>query len=203
MNLKHLEFGGGYSNKRKIICDIAYIYGAFEVAAIYENGDEVDVEKARTEEEAFRIFDGFVEKYAGRFQTEVYKANLIPGERYTVFTLGDFGFPIAYQFTLVSIEYTTYAQYDDAVVFTVRRKGKRKNERFVYHGKSIQVYHGWQTMPENFGFEVLEENEESVLCKSKYCCFDAGYMADAEKVFKNPALIYDDSKIGKNGRRYA
>jgi len=198
-----LIFGGGYSGKRKIICDSVKLGCEYEVIAMYENGDEADLKRVKTEEEAQRVFDSFVEKYAGRFQAEVYRSNLVPGERYTMFTLGDFGFPIAYQFTLVSVEYVTYAQYDDVVTFTVRRKGKRKNERFTYYGKSIQIYHGWQTMPDHFGFEVLEETDESTLRKSKYVCFDNRYMEDVKKVFKNPALIYDGSKIGKNGRRYA
>ena len=57
-----LIFGGGYSGKRKIICDSVKLGCEYEVIAMYENGDEADLKRVKTEEEARRVFDSFVEK---------------------------------------------------------------------------------------------------------------------------------------------
>lgn len=71
-SLYHAKLGGGYTQRREIIIDAAdmreYGESGFEVAALAENGNELDMERCDTEEQAKAAFDALIQKYAGPLQ---------------------------------------------------------------------------------------------------------------------------------------
>lgn len=201
--LKHEEIGGNYSNKRKIIIDACEISsGEFNVMALYENGEELEEIETNTETKAIQAFNKMFEKYAGELQKALY-GKLETGKRYTIVHLGEFGFPIAQKITFHSMKCTTYAQYGDVIkmIFTPYRK--RNQYQKYFYNTSFMIFEGWQDLKESDTKEVLKDDGNIKLVKSKYTCFDSRYIDDLEKVFKNPVVIYKNYKTGVNGKLYA
>lgn len=205
--IKHIELNGGYSGKRKIIIDACELFGEYEIMAMYEdNGlmlnNELDCKTVATEEEAEKIFNDMVLKYAGDLQKALYN-KLVEGEKYTLVYLNDFGFPVAQKIIFSSMELTTYAQYGDVVKMIFKPYRKRNLYRQYFYSNSLMVFKGWQDMKEEDTHETLKDNESVKITMSKYACFDSQYIDDLEKVFKNPVVIYKNYKVGKNGKLYA
>lgn len=205
-SIRHEEIGGGYTMQRKITlnaADLRPISGQFEVMALDHNGDELDSATAADEAAALVEFNKLVQKYAGPLQSALAAAELIPGHRYTLVYLNDFGFPIAQKITFDSMSFTTYAQHSDVVklVFTPYRKRSKCSQRF--YNSSLMIFDGWQDMNENDISETIREDEQIKVTKSKYSCFSASYIEDLEKVFERPVMIYKDYKRGVNGKLYA
>lgn len=205
-SIRHEEIGGGYTMQRKITlnaADLRPIGGQFEVMALDHNGDELDSTTANDEAAALVEFNKLVQKYAGPLQRALTAAELVPGHRYTLVYLNDFGFPVAQKITYDSMSFTTYAQHSDVVklVFTPFRKRSKYSQRF--YNCSLMIFDGWQDMNENDISETIREDEQIKVTKSKYSCFSASYIEDLEKVFERPVMIYKDYKRGVNGKLYA
>lgn len=201
--LKHEEIGGGYSIRKKIIIDTCEISdGKFDVMALYENGEELEEVETNTEAEAIQAFNKMFEKYAGELQKALY-GKLETGKKYTIVHLGEFGFPIAQKITFHSMKCTTYAQHGDVVkmIFTPYRK-RNQYQKYFYNA-SFMIFEGWQDLNETDTKEVLKDDGNVKLVKSKYACFDSRYIDDLENVFKNPVVIYKNYKTGVNGKLYA
>ena len=183
--------------------DLRFIGGQFEVMAMDHNGDELDTITTSDEAAALVEFNGLVQKYAGPLQKALNAAGLIPGHRYTLVYLNEFGFPVAQKITYDSMSFTTYAQHSDVVklVFTPFRKRSKYSQRF--YNCSLMIFDGWQDMNENDISETIREDEQIKVKKSKYSCFSASYIEDLEKVFERPVMIYKDYKRGVNGKLYA
>ena len=58
-------------------------------------------------------------------------------------------------------------------------------------------------MDESATKDILKDDGQIKITKSKYSCFSASYIEDLEKVFKNPVMIHKDYKKGVNGKMYA
>ena len=205
-SIRREEIGGGYTMQRKIpltAADLRFIGGQFEVMAMDHNGDELDTITTSDEAAALVEFNGLVQKYAGPLQKALNAAGLIPGHRYTLVYLNEFGFPVAQKITYDSMSFTTYAQHSDVVklVFTPFRKRSKYSQRF--YNCSLMIFDGWQDMNENDISETIREDEQIKVKKSKYSCFSASYIEDLEKVFERPVMIYKDYKRGVNGKLYA
>ena len=205
-SIRHEEIGGGYTMQPKIILsatDLRPTGGQFEVMALDHNGDELDVVTVPNEAAALVEFGKLVHKYAGPLQKALDAAGLIPGHRYTLVYLNDFGFPVAQKITFDSMSFTTYAQHSDVVkmVFTPYRKRSKYSQRF--YNSSLMIFDGWQNMDDSTINETVRETKQVKITKSKYSCFSACYIEDLEKVFKNPVMIYKDYKKGVNGKLYA
>lgn len=200
--LKREEIGGGYSGTKKIIIDVCEIDGEFEVIALYEDGEELDCKNVATESEALKAFDELFEKYAGELQKAVY-GKLEQGKKYTLVYLNDFGFPTTQKITFHISKCTTYAQFGDCVdmVFKPYRKQKMYHKRF--YNCSFMIFEGWQDLKESDTSDILKDDKNVKITKSKYGCFDARYMDDLKNIFKNPVVIYKDYKKGVNGKMYA
>lgn len=201
--LRHEEIGGGYSIRKKIIIDACEISsGEFNVMALYENGEELEEIETNTETEAIQVFNKMFEKYAGELQKALY-GKLETGKKYTIVHIGEFGFPIAQKITFHSMKCTTYAQHVDVVkmIFTPYRK--RNQYQKYFYNTSFMIFEGWQDLKESDTKEVLKDDGNIKLVKSKYACFDSRYIDDLENVFKNPVVIYKNYKTGVNGKLYA
>lgn len=202
-SIRHIELGGGYSMRRKIILDISTYYQMYEVMAMLSDGEELDSNQFSNVEDAYAEFDRYFNKYAEDCQKSVYNAKLEYMEKYTIAMCSDFGFPVAYQIYYLGADYAPYAQHSDVVRIKYRRKNKRHDEIHHLHNKSISIFKGWQYLPENFGYDVIDNSGVCTTRMSKYGCFDNRYIEDMNHYFKNPVLIYDGSKIGVDGKRYA
>ena len=205
-SIRHEEIGGGYTMQQEITlnaADLRPIGGRFEIVALDRDGDELDIATADSEAAALVEFDKLVQKYAGPLQKALNAAGLIPGHKYTLVYLNDFGFPVAQKITFDSMTFTTYAQHSDVVklVFIPYRKRSKYSQRF--YNSSLMIFDGWQDMDENAINETLKEDDKIKITKSKYSCFSASYIEDLEKVFKSPVMIYKDYKKGVNGKLYA
>lgn len=200
--LKREVIGGGYSNKRKIIIDACEMFGAFEIMAMYEDGEEIESKTAENEADALKTFDEIFNNHAGKLQKAVC-GKLKEGEKYTLVFLNDFGFPVTQKIVFHSATCTTYAQHSDCIdmIFTPYRK--RAKYRKYFYNCSLMIFEGWQDLKETDTKEVVRDDGETKLLKSKYACFDRAYIEDVERILKNPVVIYKDYKTGVNGKVYA
>ena len=87
------------------------------------------------------------------------------------------------------------------MVFTPFRKRTKYSRRF--YNSSLMIFEGWQDMDESATNEILKDDGEIKITKSKYGCFSASYIEDLEKLFTNPVMIYKNYKTGVNGKVYA
>lgn len=200
--IKHVELGGGHTNKRKIIIDAAEIFGEIEVMALYEDGEELESKTVVTKQEALTAFYEMLQKYADPFQKAVY-GKLEEGRKYTLVYLNDFGFPVTQKITFHSMDCRTYAQHSDVIEMFFTPYRKRNQYRQIFYNQSLMIFEGWQDMKESDTKETIKENDSMKVTKSKYACFDARYIDDLEHVFKNPIVVYKDYKTGVNGKIYA
>lgn len=70
-SLYHAEIGGGYTLRRKIIinaADLRPLGGQIEVAALIENGDELNSATVTTEADALAAFHSMIQQYAEPLQ---------------------------------------------------------------------------------------------------------------------------------------
>lgn len=206
-SLYHAEIGGGYTLRRKITinaADLRPLGGQIEVAAITENGDELNSTTATTEAAALAAFHSMVQQYAEPLQKAVDAAGLVLGRKYTLVYLSDFGFPIAEKITFHGYDLTTYAQHADAVRLTYTPYRKRSMRGRLFCGSSsLLIFNGWQELPETATHETLKEDEKIKITRSKYESFSASYIEDAAALLKDPVLIFKSYQTGANGKVYA
>ena len=203
--IRHEELGGGYTMRPKIILDAAdlrSIGGQYEVMALGQEGEELEAVTAADEAAAITEFDKLVQKYAGPLQKAVNAAGLVPGHRYTLVYLNDFGFPVARKITYHSMRFKTYAQYSDVVelVFTPYRKRSKYSD--LFYNYSLMIFDGWQEMDDGAINETLKDDGKVKVTRSKYTCFSANYIEDLEKAFKDPVMVYKNYRKGVNGKLY-
>ena len=205
-SLYHAEIGGGYTLRRKITinaADLRPLGGQIEVAAITENGDELNSTTATTEVDALAAFHSMVQQYAEPLQKAVDAAGLVPGRKYTLVYLSDFGFPIAEKITFHGYTLTTYAQHADAVRMNYTPYRKRSTRSRLFCGDSLLIFNGWQDLPEQATRETLKEDEKIKITRSKYESFSSSYIEDAAALLKDPVLIFKRYQTGANGKIYA
>ena len=203
--IRHEELGGGYTMRPKIILDAAdlrSIGGQYEVMALGQEGEELEAVTAADEAAAIKEFDALVQKYAEPFQRALYAAQLVPGHRYTLVYLSEFGFPVADKVTYHSMRFRTYAQHSDVAELTVTRYRKRSRCSCLFYNCSLMIFEGWQDMDDSATKDILKDDGTVKITKSKYTCFSASYIEDLEKVFVNPVMIYKNYKRGANRKMY-
>ena len=205
--IAHQELGGGYAMGPRYTVDTAEIEpGLFETMVIRHAGfddDEMDVKRTTNQEQAKKDFDELLLKYAGPIQTAFLKAGMKHGGRYTIFRLNDFGYPVAQKIEFQSMTLTTYAQHWDAVELIYRPCRSRKVYKTWFYVGSFAICKGWQDLPENFGYEVLQSSSGVTISRSKYGCFDSRFFEDMKAVIKDVLTISEDYRVGVNGKVYA
>lgn len=203
--IRHEELGGGYTMRPHVILDAADLRSIgkqYEVTALGHDGEKLEAVTAADEAAAVAEFNKLVQKYAEPFQRALYAAQLVPGHRYTLVYLGEFGFPVADKVTYHSMRCRTYAQHSDVVELTVTRYRKRSRCSCLFYNQSLMIFEGWQDMDDSATKDILKDDGTVKITKSKYGCFSASYIEDLEKVFINPVMIYKDYKRGANGKMY-
>ena len=206
-SLYHAEIGGGYTLRRKVIinaADLRPLGGQIEVAAIIENGDELNSTTVTTEAAALAAFHSRVQQYAEPLQKAVDAAGLVPGRKYTLVYLSEFGFPIAEKITFHGCTLTTYAQHADVVRLTYTPYRKRSTRSRLFLGSSsLLIFNGWQDLPEQAAYETLKEDENVKITRRKNGSFSASYITDAAAQLKGPVIILKSYQPGATGQRYA
>lgn len=194
-HLYHEEIGGGYAMRQKIVIDTSEIApGEFETMALNGQGDELDVAKSSSREEAEREFRAMIQRHAGALQAAFYQAGMTEGKRYTMVFLGEFGFPVAMRMTFHSAKLTTYAQYDDAVELVFTPYKKRNAYRMHLYNKSFLVYNDWRVMPTDAAYNV-ERTKTSITRISKYGCFDERFIEDIKAMWPDYIVAYDHDRV--------
>lgn len=194
-SLYHTKLGGGYTQRREIIIDAADMreYGAngFEVAALTKDGDELDMERCDTAEQAKAAYDALIQKYAEPLQRTIASADLRPGGRYTLVFHNEFGFPIAQRVTFWGYAMRTYAQHSDVVQLTVvyRREKTQWLKLFIGY-EPLLIFKGWQELPESVVWRPTRLTRDGTMRVSKYESFSNQYIEDALRVLKDPVAIY-------------
>lgn len=194
-SLYHAKLGGGYSQRREIIIDAAdmHEYGesGFEVAALTKDGDELDMERCDTAEQAKAAFDALIQKYAEPLQRTIASADLHPGGRYTLVYHNEFGFPVAQKVTFWGYAMRTYAQHSDVVQLTVAYRGGKTQWLKLFIGyEPLLIFRGWQKLPESALWDVKRSSGDTTMRVSKYESFSAQYIEDALHILKDPVAIY-------------
>lgn len=194
-SLYHAKLGGGYTQRREIIIDAAdmseYGESGFEVAALTEDGDELDMERCDTAEQAKAAFDALIQKYAGPLQRTIASADLQPGGRYTLVFHNEFGFPVAQKVTFWGYAMRTYAQHSDVVQLTVAYRGGKTQWLKLFIGyEPLLIFRGWQELPESALWDVKGSSGDTTMRVSKYESFSAQYIEDALHILKDPVVIY-------------
>lgn len=194
-SLYHAKLGGGYTQRREIIIDAAdmreYEESGFEVAALTEDGDELDMERCDTEEQAKAAFDALIQKYAGPLQRTIASADLQPGGRYTLVFHNEFGFPVAQKVTFWGYAMRTYAQHSDVVQLTVAYRGGKTQWLKLFIGyEPLLIFRGWQELPGSALWDVKRSSGDATMRVSKYESFSDQYIEDALHILKAPVVIY-------------
>lgn len=194
-SLYHAKLGGGYTQRREIIIDAAdmreYGESGFEVAALTEDGDELDMERCDTAEQAKAAFDALIQKYAGPLQRTIASADLQPGGRYTLVFHNEFGFPVAQKVTFWGYAMRTYAQHSDVVQLTVAYRGGKTQWLKLFIGyEPLLIFRGWQELPESALWDVKRSSGDTTMRVSKYGSFPDQYIEDALHILKDPVVIY-------------
>lgn len=200
--IRHAELFGGYTGRKRIIIDASEIFGEFNVMALYDDGEEIEEETPATEEEAIMAYNNMMEKYLEPLQKAVFAARLVPGNKYTLFYLNDFGFPVCQKITFERVEFSTYAQYSDVIKLIFKPYRKRNMYQKYFYNCSLSIFEGWQDLKKEDIKTTIKENEHMKITQSKYSCFDANYIKDGNRLLKNPIMIYEDFKMGTNGKIY-
>lgn len=168
-----------------------YGESGFEVAALTEDGDALDMERCDTEKQAKAAFDALIQKYAGPLQRTIASADLQPGGRYTLVFHNEFGFPIAQMVTFCGYAMRTYAQHSDVVQLKVvyRREKKQWLKLFIGY-EPLLIFKGWQQLPESALWNVKHSASGTTMRVSKYESFSNQYIEDALRILKDPVVIY-------------
>lgn len=105
------------------------------------------------------------------------RVNLTEGQNFTLVMMSSWGMINVTRGKFVSIEYRSYAQYDDAVRLIFIPAGKRKTYEVWLHGDFV-LYDGWlPVMPDSVMFDI-EKTPTATIKKSKYLSCDRQYYRD-------------------------
>ncbi|MBQ6960906.1 MAG: hypothetical protein IJP78_08025 [Clostridia bacterium] len=190
---KHIFRQETKANGPHIIIDTSEIApGQYETMVLNAvTGDELSVARSSTIEDAEREFYAMIQLHAGRLQAAFCRAKLIPGERYTLVSLGEFGFPLAERITYHGAELTGYAQYGDAVAVDYTPFKKRHKRRQYLYNKSFMIYEGWRELDKSATFNTISSDGSGHLMQSKYACFDERFIDDIKALWPDYMIAFD------------
>jgi hypothetical protein len=114
---------------------------------------------------------------------------LSTGKRYTIASMGDFGFCNSTQFTLEAIRVGRYAQYDHCVELIVKPKGKRNLRCIQFYGrKVVALWTDWIAI--NTGaFGAPTQDGPLITRTSRYLSCDERFLTDAISSAQQKPLI--------------
>jgi len=102
-------------------------------------------------------------------QEQFKNADLQQGQKLTLFYISDWGSIAENRITLDKINYTKYAQYDNAVKITYTPQGKRK-QYYNHFYSTLLVYSGWLELPETVLHDVESRNGMTISTTKYLSC---------------------------------
>ena len=116
--------------------------------------------------------------------------NLTVGKRYTIASMGDFGFCNSTQFTLEAIRVGRYAQYDHCVELIVKPKGKRNFRSIQFYGRKVfALWADWIAVNTD-AFGAPSQEGPFIARRSRYLSCDERFLTDAiSSVQQKPLII--------------
>ena len=105
-------------------------------------------------------------------QEQFKRSGLEEGEKITIVRIGEFGGLNSVKGIYKEFSCEKYAQYDNAVKLIYRPKNKRQ-DYWMWLYKDVIIYRGWLDIPEDLFWEVIREDEESIMRKSIFMSFDS------------------------------
>jgi hypothetical protein len=113
------------------------------------------------------------------------------GKKYTLASMGEFGFPHAMNFVLTKIDFEKYAQYNDAVKIQYKGKGKRlERAQWLLPYSQVIIWPGWVSPNvEMYGEAEPGKTPGVTVSRSKFLSFDKGYMGIARASVEGEPLV--------------
>lgn len=152
--------------------------------------EQIDFKRAANWDDALQDHEDMITTYALPLQAAVHAARMEKGSKYTIAFLGDFGLPVALQFTFDRVEYKHYAQYDDAVALIFTPAGKRKLRMMNLYNRSFVLCEGWRELDKHVTMNIDERPNGITVSSGKYCSFDERYMDDIAAAWSDAKVIY-------------
>lgn len=120
-------------------------------------------------------------------QDQFKNANLQQGQKITIFHISDFGSVTTNRAIFDEVQYTSYAQYDNAVkvIYTPQHK---KNKYYNYYHDEMLVYNGWLELPEDILNTVTETGTGITITQTKYLSYDKQQYDEILNYFKEQGL---------------
>jgi hypothetical protein len=124
------------------------------------------IQQIPEEQETLKVAMYKLLKEVDGIQEQFKEADIKQGQKITMFHISDFGGIVTSRIIFDKVEYTKYAQYDNAVKLTFTPERKRK-QYYNYFHSTLLVYNSWQELPEEVLHEVEERNGMRIT-KTKY-----------------------------------
>ena len=124
------------------------------------------IQQLTEEEEQLKIAMYKILVEVDGIQEQFKNAELVDGQKLTLFYIGDMGGMIESRITFNSVDFTKYAQYDNAVKITFTPQNKRK-QYYKYFYSTLLIYNGWVELPKTVLNEI-EQTNDFIITKSKY-----------------------------------
>lgn len=118
---------------------------------------------------------------------ELFKLSI--GQRYTIASMGDFGFCYSLQFTLEAIRVGRYAQYDHSIELIVKPKGKRNLRSIQFYDRKVfALWSNWVDVNTDAFGKPLQEGP-FVARRSRYLSCYERFLTDAISSVRQTPLI--------------
>ena len=117
---------------------------------------------------------------------------LVPGKKYTLVAMSEFGFPYKVHMTLVEAKVEPYAQYKESlVIYFKKARGRRVYGVRFYGIKEFLIWEGFVNPDTNMYGQVEDRGDGVIVKTSRYRCFDSRYLYDAiESMKTKPVVAY-------------
>ncbi|OXS55010.1 hypothetical protein B1A99_24840 [Cohnella sp. CIP 111063] len=118
---------------------------------------------------------------------------LVPGEKYTLTALTDFGFPYRQHMTILEVSVTPYAQYKESLLIRFKRPRGRKvlSVRFYAQHEEFVIWKGHVSPKTELYGEPVQVDSGLIVRQGRYRPFHQGYLRDAiASVIEQPLLTF-------------
>ncbi len=120
-------------------------------------------------------------------QEQFKRCDLMPEQRFTIIKLDEWiGGVHTTHGTFKSIEYRSYAQFEDAVKI-VYRPEKKRNDYYVWIKGDCLIFDGWVSFPRTVLYDV-EDRGDCICSMSKYMAFDHKQLDDVLEYFSQNGI---------------
>lgn len=113
-------------------------------------------------------------------------ANLQDGQQVTIIHISDFGGLSCAKVTTRGVEYSSYAQHEEAIRFICKPIHKR-SDYYQWFYRDVLIVDGWVDIPENVLFDITE-TDTYITKKSKFLSCDSGQYDAVSEYLKSQGI---------------